>query len=163
VLAGASRIIAIDITDGKLELAQQFGATDVINNSAGDAIEQVHDLLPGDEGVDFSFEAIGLKSTYELAFMLLRPYGTATVVGITNDTIEFPGRMMLSGERRIQGSRMGSANFREDLPYFLDLYRDGKLKLDELVSSQIPLAQINEGYAAIRDGAIARSVVVFDS
>jgi S-(hydroxymethyl)glutathione dehydrogenase/alcohol dehydrogenase len=163
VIAGADRIIGIDINDGKLALARQFGATDVINNSAGDAVEQLYELLPGDEGVDFSFEAIGTKATYELAFAVLRPAGVATVIGVLNGPIELQARFLMSGERRIQGSRMGSGNFREDLPYFLDLYREGRLKLDELVSNRIPLTEINEGYAAIRDGSIARSVVVFDS
>jgi S-(hydroxymethyl)glutathione dehydrogenase / alcohol dehydrogenase len=163
VLAEASRIVGIDINDGKLQLARQFGATDVINNSAGDAVEQLHDMLPRGEGVDYSFEAIGSKATFELAFDVLGPLGTATVIGVLNGDFELPGRFMLAGERRIQGSRMGSGNFREDLPYYLRLYREGRLKLDELVSNRIPLSEINEGYAAIRDGSIARSVVIFDS
>jgi S-(hydroxymethyl)glutathione dehydrogenase / alcohol dehydrogenase len=161
VIAGADRIIGIDINDGKLELAKRFGATDVINNSAGDAVAQLADLLPGAGGVDYSFEALGLKETYELAFAVLRPGGTATVIGVAAGNIELPARAFL-GERKMQGCLMGSVRFRKDLPYLLDLYQAGRLKLDELVSNRIPLEKINEGYAAITDGSIARSVVVFE-
>ncbi len=161
VLAGASRIIAIDINDGKLERARQFGATDVINNSAGDAAGQLDDLLPGAGGVDYSFEALGLKQTLELAFALLRPGGTATMIGVAAGTFEIPAGLLLR-ERKVQGSLMGSMRFRTDLPYLLGLYQQGRLKLDELVSSRITLAEINEGYAAISNGSIARSVVVFN-
>lgn len=161
VIAGANRIVAIDINDGKLQLASEFGATDLINNSTGDAPAQLRDLLAGLDGVDYSFEAIGRKETFELAFELLRPGGTATLCGVTQDVIELPGLHFLR-ERRIQGCFMGSVRFRQDLPFFLDLYRLGRLKLDELVSNRLPLEDINLGYDAIADGSIARSVVVFD-
>jgi len=161
VLAGASRIVAVDINDGKLELAKQFGATDTINNTAGDAVQQLHDLIPGAGGVDYSFEALGIKQTYELAFALLRRGGTATAIGVPNGNFELPMGEFLQ-EKKFQGSIMGSVQFRRDLPYLLDLYTKGRLKLDELVSNRIPLAEINEGYAAIGSGSIARSVVVFD-
>jgi len=161
VLAGASRIVAVDINDGKLELARQFGATDTINSTAGDAVEQLHELIPGSGGVDYSFEALGIKETFELAFALLRRGGTATAIGAGKGTFAVPMAEFLQ-EKKIQGSCMGSVQFRRDLPYLLDLYTKGRLKLDELVSSRIPLEQINEGYAAIGSGSIARSVVVFD-
>ncbi len=162
VIAGANRIVAIDINDGKLALARKFGATDVINNANGDAVEQVSDRLGGSGGVDYSFEAIGSKATYELAFALLRTGGTATLIGVPPaGNIELPAGAFLR-ERRVQGSLMGSVRFRQDLPYFLDLYRDGRLELDELVSNRIALDQINEGYDAITDGSVARSVVVFN-
>jgi S-(hydroxymethyl)glutathione dehydrogenase/alcohol dehydrogenase len=162
VIAGASRIIGIDVNDGKLELAKQFGATDVINSSTGDVVAKLNELLPGKGGVDYSFEAIGKKATYELAFAILRTGGMATVIGIHEGTIELPARMFLSGERGIQGSLMGSGDFQVDLPYILDLNRQGKLKIEELISNRIPLEQINEGYAAISHGEVARSVVMFD-
>jgi S-(hydroxymethyl)glutathione dehydrogenase/alcohol dehydrogenase len=160
VLSGARRIIAVDINDGKLETARRFGATDVVNNSADDAVDQVNRLLPGEGGVDYSFEALGLKQTFELAFALLRDGGTATMIGVNPGTFEVPVRNLL--RRTIKGCSMGGVQFREDLPYFLNLYQAGRLKLDELVSNRISLKEINEGYAAISDGSIARSVVVFD-
>jgi S-(hydroxymethyl)glutathione dehydrogenase/alcohol dehydrogenase len=162
VIAGASRIIGIDINDGKLELAKRFGATDGVNSSKGDVVEQLAELLPGQGGVDFSFEAIGKKETYELAFNILRTGGMATVIGIYEGSIELPARMFLSGERGIQGSLMGSGDFYVDLPYLLNLDRQGKLRLEELISNRIPLEQINEGYAEISNGDVARSVVIFD-
>jgi S-(hydroxymethyl)glutathione dehydrogenase / alcohol dehydrogenase len=160
VIAGAERIIGIDINDGKLALAKEFGATDVINNSNGDAVAQLADLLPGEGGVDYSFESVGTRSTYELAFELIHRGGTTTVIGVVYGKFELEMHDVLQ-ERRIQGSTMGSINLRKDLPYLLNLYKAGRLNLDRLVSKQIPLEEINEGYAAISDGNIARSVVVF--
>jgi S-(hydroxymethyl)glutathione dehydrogenase/alcohol dehydrogenase len=163
VIAGANRVIAIDQNDEKLERARQFGATDTINTSTDDAVERVAELLPGKGGVDHSFEAVGLKSTCELAFRILRFGGTATVIGLTADTttIELPGLDFMV-EKRIQGTNLGSVRFRDDVPYFIDLYTQGRLRLDELVSSRIPLREINDGYARIGDGDVARTVVVFD-
>ena len=162
VLAGASRIVAIDINAGKLDRAREFGATDVIDNSAGDAVEQLRDLLPGSGGVDYSFEALGRPETYRLAFDILRPAGTATVIGLFGGTVELPAQAFLAGELRIQGSKLGSIRARQDVPFLLDLYAAGRLKLDELVSSRISLDQINEAFAAIGEGSVARSVVVFE-
>jgi S-(hydroxymethyl)glutathione dehydrogenase/alcohol dehydrogenase len=161
VIAGASRIVAIDINAGKLDRAREFGATDVIDNSAGDAAEQLRDLLPGSGGVDYTFEALGLPATYELAFAILRRAGTATVIGLGPGKFELPIEAFLAGELRIQGSKLGSIRARKDIPFLLDLYAAGRLKLDELVSSRISLDQINEAYAAIGEGSVARSVVVF--
>ncbi len=161
VLAGANHVIAVDINEGKLERARQFGATHLINNAAGDARRQLADLLPGTGGVDYAFEALGQRQTAELAFAMLRPGGTATIVGVMSGPIELPGEAFLA-EKRIQGCLMGSVNFRRDIPYLLDLYRAGRLKLTEAVSDQISIEEINEGYAKISDGGVARTVVVFD-
>jgi S-(hydroxymethyl)glutathione dehydrogenase/alcohol dehydrogenase len=163
VVAGANRVIAIDRNEATLERARAFGATDTIDTSNDDAVERIAELLPGKGGVDHAFEAVGLKSTCELAFRLLRLGGTATIIGVTSDntTLELPGLEFMT-EKRIQGTSLGSVRFREDIPYFIDLYRQGRLNLDELVSSRIPLEQINEGYARIGDGDVARTVVVFD-
>jgi S-(hydroxymethyl)glutathione dehydrogenase/alcohol dehydrogenase len=160
-IAGANHIIGIDINRGKLNLALQFGATDIIDNSNNDALNQISDLLPGLGGVDYAFEALGLKETLELSFALLRPRGTAIFIGQAGASIELPIAPFLQ-ERKIQGCIMGSLRFRQDLPYFIDLYRSGRLMLDEMVSRRIPLEDINAGYDAIGDGSIARSVIVFD-
>jgi S-(hydroxymethyl)glutathione dehydrogenase/alcohol dehydrogenase len=163
VIAGADRVIAIDRNDAKLERARQFGATDTINSSGDDAVERIVDVVRGKGGVDHAFEAVGLKATCELAFKILRVGGTATIIGVMPDnaTIELPGLEFLM-EKRIQGTSLGSVRFREDIPYFIDLYMQGRLHLDKLVSSRIPLEKINDGYARIGDGDIARTVVVFD-
>lgn len=161
VLAGANHIIAIDINDGKLALAKSFGATHLINSASGDVHEQLDAVLPGRGGVDYAFEAAGTTETFQLCFSLLREGGTATMIGVPSGDMTIPAAPIVR-ERKIQGSAMGSVQFRKDLPYFLDLYLDGRLKLDELVSNRIRLDEINEGFAAITDGSIARSVVVFD-
>ncbi len=159
-LAGASRIIAVDMLDGKLELAKQFGATDTVNASDGTAVQQVMELTGG--GVHYSFEAIGLKVAAEQAFAMLRRGGTATVIGMIpiGQNVELPGFAFL-GEKKIQGSAMGSNRFRVDMPRYVDLYLQGRLKLDELVSARIKLEEINDGFAEMKKGEIARSVIIF--
>jgi S-(hydroxymethyl)glutathione dehydrogenase / alcohol dehydrogenase len=161
VIAGASRIIAIDTNPGKLARAETFGATDLIDSTKVDPVAQVCELVD-DLGVDYSFEAVGNPLTYELAFAVLRRGGTATVTGVMHpeSKIELTGLDFLT-EKKIQGSRMGSVRFREDIPSFIDLYQAGRLKLDELISFRIPLDEINEGYERIGDADVARTVVVF--
>jgi S-(hydroxymethyl)glutathione dehydrogenase / alcohol dehydrogenase len=160
-LAGASRIVAIDMLDSKLELAKQFGATDTVNASEGDPVQQVLQLTGG--GVHYSFECIGLKVAAEQAFGMIRRGGTATIVGMIpfGQNVELPGFAFL-GEKKIQGSSMGSNRFRVDMPRYIQLYMQGRLKLDELVSARISLDEINEGFATMKTGQVARSVVVFD-
>ncbi|MDZ7679741.1 MAG: Zn-dependent alcohol dehydrogenase [Acidimicrobiales bacterium] len=160
-IAGASRIIAIDMLDEKLELATQFGATDVVNAGEQDPVKAVQTLTDG--GVHYSFEAIGLKVAAEQSFNMLRSGGTATVIGMipVGQNLELPGVSFL-GERKIQGSAMGSNRFRVDMPRYVDLYLDGRLKLDELVSARIVLDEVNDGFEAMKQGSIARSVITFD-
>jgi S-(hydroxymethyl)glutathione dehydrogenase / alcohol dehydrogenase len=160
-IAGASRVIAIDMLDSKLELARQFGATDVVNAGETDPVKAVQELTGG--GVHYSFEAIGLKVAAEQAFHMLRAGGTATIIGMIpiGQNVELPGVAFL-GERKIQGSNMGSNRFRVDMPRYIDLYLDGRLMLDELVSARIGLDDINDGFENLKQGAIARSVITFD-
>ncbi|MEZ5234102.1 MAG: Zn-dependent alcohol dehydrogenase [Acidimicrobiales bacterium] len=160
-LAGASRIIAVDLNPMKLELAKTFGATDVVNGSDGDSVKQVRELTKG--GVHYAFEAIGLKVAAEQAFGMLRRGGTACVIGMipVGQKVEVPGYELLS-EKRLMGSNMGSNRFRIDMPRYIDFYLDGRLKLDELVSARIKLEDINEGFANMKAGSVARSVIVFD-
>jgi S-(hydroxymethyl)glutathione dehydrogenase / alcohol dehydrogenase len=161
VLAGASRVVAIDRVAWKLDLARTFGATDVVDASAKDPVQAVLSLVPG--GVDYAFEAIGLKATAEQAFQMLAPSGTATVIGMIppGDMIEIPGETLVFGEKRLQGSSMGSNRFRIDIPRYIDFYMNGRLNLDDLVSAHITLEQVNDGYAALSRGEVARSVIVF--
>lgn len=160
-IAGASRVIAVDMVPSKLDLARKFGATDVVNAKEVNAIEAVKELTGG--GVHYSFEAIGLKVTAEQAFGMLRNGGAATVIGMIP-----PGHMVsLHGpdflfEKKIQGSFMGSNRFRVDMPRFIELYLQGKLHLDDMVSSRIRLEDINDAMAALNTGEVARNVIVFD-
>ena len=160
-IAGASRVIAVDMVSSKLDLAKQFGATDVVDASAGDPVAQVKELTGG--GVEYSFEAIGLKIAAEQAFGMLRPGGTATIIGMIplGQNVELPGVEFLA-EKKIQGSTMGSNRFRIDMPRFIELYLQGRLKLDELVSARLPLGEVNDAFEAMKAGTVARSVIVFD-
>jgi S-(hydroxymethyl)glutathione dehydrogenase/alcohol dehydrogenase len=160
-IAGASRVIAVDMNETKLAMAKDFGATDVVNASTGDAVAQVQALTGG--GVEYSFEAIGLKATAEQAWQMLGAGGTATVVGMmpVGQSVELNGFDFLA-EKKIQGSNMGSNRFRFDMPRYVDLYMDGKLKLDELVSARIKLDEVNDGFEEMKKGEIARSVIIFD-
>jgi S-(hydroxymethyl)glutathione dehydrogenase/alcohol dehydrogenase len=160
-IAGAGRVIAVDRVASKLALATTFGATDVVDASAVDPVMAVLELT-GD-GVDFSFEAIGLTATAQQAFAMLRNGGTATVIGMIplGQKLEIDGFQLLM-EKRLQGSSMGSNKFRLDMPQYIEWYLAGKLKLDELVSGTMPLEQINDGFAAMKSGELARQLVVFD-
>ena len=160
-IAGAARIIAIDMLDSKLELARKFGATDVINASEADVIGEVREMTGG--GVHYSFEAIGLKQTAEQAFKMLGFGGTATIIGMipVGVHLEIHGPEFLM-ERKLQGSNMGSNRFRVDMPRFVDFYLQGRLHLDDLISRRIKLEDVNEGMAALETGEVARSVIMFD-
>ena len=160
-IAGAGRIIAIDMHGSKLNLAKEFGATDVVDASQGDPVAQVMEMTGG--GVHHSFEAIGLKATTEQAFKMLARGGTANVIGMipVGVNIELHGADFLA-EKRIQGSLMGSNRFPVDMPRFVDFYMSGKLKLDQMISRRIKLDQVNDAFEELKRGELARSVIVFD-
>ncbi len=160
-IAGAARIIAVDMVPSKLELARKFGATDVVNAKDNDPIEAVRELTGG--GVHYSFEAIGLKQTAEQAFKMLARGGTATIIGMipVGTHIELHGPEFLM-ERKLQGSNMGSNRFRVDMPRFVELYLQGRLHLDDLISRRIKLEDVNDGLEALKTGEVARSVIMFD-
>jgi S-(hydroxymethyl)glutathione dehydrogenase / alcohol dehydrogenase len=162
VVAGAARVIAVDVAADKLDRARTFGATDTVDATAGDPVGQVQELTRG--GVEYSFEALGRKATSEQAFGMLAPGGTATIIGLSpaGTMFELPALDFLR-EKKIQGSIMGSNRFRIDMPYYLDLYRQGRIKLDELISERIKLDDINDGYKTLQAGTGARSVIVFDT
>lgn len=158
-IAGAGKIIAVDLHDSKLEQAQALGATHIVNAGEGDPVAAVMEISGG--GVDYSFEAIGLKITAEQSFAVLAPGGTATVIGMIplDQKVEIPGYELFLLEKKLQGSMMGSNQFRTDMPRFIDLYLDGRLKLDEMVSQHISLEQVNDGFDAMRQGESMRTVI----
>jgi S-(hydroxymethyl)glutathione dehydrogenase/alcohol dehydrogenase len=160
-IVGAGHIIAIDRLAPKRDLALAFGATDVVDASAGDPVGAVLELTGG--GVDHAFEAIGLAATAQQAFNMLLKGGTATVIGMIpfGERVEIDGFQLLL-EKRLQGSNMGSNRFRIDMPQYIEWYLAGKLKLDELVSAVMPLEKINDGFAALKSGEVARQLVTFD-
>jgi S-(hydroxymethyl)glutathione dehydrogenase/alcohol dehydrogenase len=159
-LAGASRIIALDTLPEKLEVARTMGATDTVLVGNDDPVQAVRDLTGG--GVEYSFECLGLKVTAEQSFAMLKPGGTATIVGMVpfGQKIELHGFDFLR-ERRIQGSSMGSNHFRTDMPRLLTLWKQGKLKLDHLISNTLKLEEINEGFARLKGGHVVRQLIAF--
>lgn len=160
-IAGARQVVAVDLSLGKLQRARSMGATDVVDARSTDAVEAVKELTGG--GADFTFEAIGLTDTAEQAIQMLRPHGLATLIGVMPEgsTIRLDGRA-LRQERRVSSSLMGSTRFRLDIPLYLEYYRQGRLNLDEMISNRISLADVNEGYAEMESGDIARNVIVFN-
>jgi S-(hydroxymethyl)glutathione dehydrogenase/alcohol dehydrogenase len=160
-IAGAARIIAVDMVPSKLELARKFGATDVVNAKAVDPVGAVVEMTQG--GVHYAFEAIGLKQTAEQSFKMLRRGGTATIIGMipVGTNIELHGPEFLM-ERKIQGSNMGSNRFRVDMPRFVEFYLQGRLHLDDLISRRIRLEDVNDGMEALKTGEVARSVIMFE-
>jgi S-(hydroxymethyl)glutathione dehydrogenase/alcohol dehydrogenase len=159
-IAGANKIIAVDMSESKLELAQQLGATHLIDASKDDAVAAVKSLTGG--GVHHSFEAVGMKMTAEQAYQMLRSGGQATVIGMipVGTMVEIHGPELLM-EKKLTGSNMGSNQFRTDMPRYVDMYLDGRLHLDEMVSKTIGLEDINEGFEDMKAGNVARSVVTF--
>lgn len=160
-IAGAGMVLAIDISEQKLATARTFGATHTLDaTTVDDVVMAVRDLTGG--GVEFSFEAIGAKPTAEQAFRMVTPGGMATIIGMVpnNQPLNIRGMDLLAG-RRLQGSTMGSNRFRIDIPRLLDMYRDGRLLLDELISARIDLDAVNAGYDALLDGSVTRSVITF--
>lgn len=160
-LAGASRIIAIDKAEGKLDLAKAFGATDVA--LAGPEATETVRLLTNGRGADFVFEAIGIPAVQEQSLAATRKGGTLVLVGISpmGSGTNLPGAIIARQEKTITGSYYGTANPARDFPLIAELYQRGQLDLERLVSKQYPLEQINEAYADMLSGEIARGVIVF--
>lgn len=159
-IAGAARIIAVDLSESKLATARAFGATDTVM-SGPDAAATIVEMTGG--GADYAFEVVGSEIAARLALGVVRAGGTLVLVGIGSLSAELalPITMFTLAEKRVIGSMMGSAPFQIFLPQLVTHYREGRLMLDELVSSTIPLTEINEGYAQMARGEVARSVVTF--
>jgi S-(hydroxymethyl)glutathione dehydrogenase/alcohol dehydrogenase len=160
-LCGAEKIIAVDLVDAKLRMAEQFGATHLVNPNSGDVAEQIKNLTAG-KGVDFAFEVIGNVTVMQSAFAAIRSGGKMVIVGVPPPTaqLSLPAIAFLR-EKGVVGSYYGSPRFRYDMPRILDLYMAKKLKLDELISRRLPLDQINTAMEIMEQGEVARSVIVY--
>jgi S-(hydroxymethyl)glutathione dehydrogenase/alcohol dehydrogenase len=160
-IAGARMIIAVDVVEAKFAKARELGATHAVNASAGDPVKAIRELTGG--GVDYSFEAIGLKVAAEQCFDCIRPGGTATIIGMipVGQKVELDGPMFLR-EKKIQGCSMGSNRFKVDMPRYIDFYRQGRLMLDEMITRRGRLADVNEAFRAMKAGEVARTVLMFD-
>jgi S-(hydroxymethyl)glutathione dehydrogenase / alcohol dehydrogenase len=165
-IAGAGEIIAIDLHPAKLELARQFGATHTIDSSsadgaAGDTVRAVRELTDR-RGADVSFEVIGLAATIEQAVKMTRRGGQVVLVGVPSRDVHLDVEVfadILLQERKILGCWYGSSDPQRDIPRLIDRYREGSLMLDELVSRTIDLEDVNDAFAAMERGEVARSVI----
>ncbi len=160
-LAGAEKIIAVDINPNKLEMAREFGATHFVDASKEDPVARVREITAG--GAHFAFEVIGLPAAAKQAFDMARTGGEAIVVGMAplGSEISISAPALFAQEKVLRGCLYGSTRPRYDMPRILDLYMSKKLKLDELVSRTYPIEGINDAFAAMKNGEVARSVIVF--
>ncbi len=160
-IVGAGRIIAVDVKAWKFSLAQKLGATDCIDATDGDPVAAVHQLTGG--GADFVFECIGLVNTVQQAIAMTGRGGTAVLVGVVPITELVPifAADLTLQEKKLTGSYMGSNRFRFDMPKYIDFYLDGRLYLNEMISSRIKLDEVNDAFDAMRKGEVARQVIVF--
>ena len=161
-LADAQSILAVDIAKTKLDRAAQFGATQLIDASSGDALEQIK-AATGGRGADYVFEAAGNKSTFRLSVEAVRPGGQVVWLGKINVNEEVGFRWgSLMGEKHIVRSSYGDARPCRDFPWLVNEYLEGRLKLDELITNRIRLDEINQGFASLARGEGIRTVVMFD-
>jgi S-(hydroxymethyl)glutathione dehydrogenase/alcohol dehydrogenase len=161
-IVGAGKIIAVDAQAWKFDLAQKLGATHCIDAKAGDPVAAVHALTGG--GADFVFECIGLVPTVQQAIAMTGRGGTAVLVGVVpiQQLVSISAADITLSEKKITGSYMGSNRFRFDMPKYIDFYLDGRLRLDEMISSRIPLGEVNAAFDRMRKGEAARQVIVFE-
>jgi S-(hydroxymethyl)glutathione dehydrogenase / alcohol dehydrogenase len=158
-LAGAERIIAIDIHDATLEKARHFGATDVINSAEVGSVEAVRDLLP--KGVDGVFDFVGLSAVTTEALRMLAVGGTLYLIGVSSPDSQVTVNLVdaVLKQPRVVGVNTGSTNFKRDIPLYAQLYLDGRFELDALVSAEIGLDQIDCGYQQLAEPDVSRVVI----
>jgi len=161
-LAGAGMIVACDLLDSKLGYAKEFGATHTFNGKQDNIVERARELTQG-RGVDYAFDAIGGEQTTLQILDAIRPGGVAVIVGMAAMAVRAPitPYAMALQEKTLKGTMYGSVRPPIDFPRLVDLYLDGRLKLDQLVSRTYTIEEINEGFTAMRTGQVARGVVVF--
>lgn len=159
-LAGAERIVAIDVRPEKTQLALQFGATDRIDASHGDAVAQLRELIS--DGVDYAFDAIGRTSTTEQSIQMLGLGGAAVIVGLppTGARASFEPLVLAEADQRILGSNYGSVRPSIDVPALVDRYMDGQLKIDPLISGRRPLSEAAAALDDLETGSALRTLLI---
>jgi len=159
-LAGAERIIAIDLLPEKTDVAVQFGATDRINAADGDSVEQLLSLIP--DGVDYAFDAIGHTKTTEQSIQMLALGGAAVIVGLppTGAKASFEPLVLAESDQRILGSNYGSVRPSIDIPAIVDRYMDGQIKLEPLISGRRPLSEAQAALEDLQSGGALRTLLI---
>jgi len=160
-VAGAARIIAVDPVAMKRDSAQRFGATDVVDPGSGDAVEQVKALTDG-RGVDYAFEAVGSHDLELQALQMTRRGGTTVFIGVPGfaNQLPLPSMQLIMEDRTVKGSYYGSARVTRDFPRFIELIESGRLDVASMITRQYTLDDVNDAFAAMRDGEVVRGVVV---
>lgn len=163
VIAGASRVITVDLLDNKLAAALQFGATDVINASQVDAVQAVLEIT-GERKPDHVIVTVGSDPAIQQGLQMIRPGGTVTLVGMPPEALKtgIAVRFFAFNGVRLLGSFMGSTRLQIDIPRLIDYYQRGKLMLDELITARYPLEQINEAIESMEKGEALRNLIVFE-
>ncbi|MPZ10744.1 MAG: zinc-binding dehydrogenase [Kiloniellaceae bacterium] len=158
-LAGAARIVAVDILDDKLALARELGATDTFNAGDADAVAQIREATKG--GVDYAFEMAGSVKAMDLCYRVTRRGGTTVTAGLSHPDHRFEMQhvSLVAEERTVKGSYIGSCVPLRDLPRYIALYRQGRLPVDRLMSERLTLDQINEGFDRLADGHTVRQII----
>ncbi len=162
-LAGASSVIAMDLSAEKLEVAKSFGATHAINPSDKDAVDQVMAITDG-RGADFVFVTVGVKPAIDSAQSYITKNGSVVIVGMPSSDTRGdydPGTMAAWGQKFI-GTKMGNTIISQDIPELIELYAAGKYQLDPLISGTFKLEEINEAFEEVRNGKAVKNVIVFD-
>jgi alcohol dehydrogenase len=160
VAAGARRVVAVDLSDEKLGLARQLGATDTFNAGSTDATNEIREATKG--GVEFAFEMAGSVRAMDLAYKITRRGGTTVTAGLPppSHTFALPQVNLVAEERTVRGSYIGTCVPTRDLPRYIELYRGGKLPVDRLMSAHLKLEQINEGFDRLHEGKAVRQIVL---
>jgi Zn-dependent alcohol dehydrogenase len=157
-LSGAAKIIAIDMLDNKLKLAGEFGATHTVNSSKSNVPEIVREITGG--GADFSIEAIGRSDTVSQCVDMIKPGGTAVVVGAPGPGVFAPIEITnLLVEKTVTGCTIGSLKPQSDIPRFIELYKEGRLPVDRLVQAEYSLDKINEAFEAAERGEFIKAII----
>jgi S-(hydroxymethyl)glutathione dehydrogenase/alcohol dehydrogenase len=162
-IAGARQIIAVDVADNKLEMAKHFGATDTVNGSVDNAVLKCKELTGG-FGPDFTFEAAGVPQLMAEANVAARRGGTVTIVGVgkLTDNVPFNALLLSMDGKTVKGSFYGDTNFHCDFPMLLDMYRAGKLNLDDMVTATYTIDEAPKAFEDMEAGKNARGVILFD-
>ena len=159
--AGARQIIAVDLSDDKLEQARSLGATHTINAKDPEAREKIRTMTSG--GVEYAFEFAGSIRALELAYAVTRRGGSTVTAGLPPSTATFPlpAVSLVAEERTLKGSYIGTCVPSRDIPRYIDLYMQGRLPVNKLLSGRLTLDQINHGFDLLHEGKAIRQVVVF--
>ncbi|MDO7882523.1 MULTISPECIES: Zn-dependent alcohol dehydrogenase [Microbacteriaceae] len=159
LVAGASTIIAVDVADDKLAKARRFGATHTINSTKTDAVAEVMAITG--RGADAAFDFVGIPAVTQSGLDMIRPGGGLYLIGILDPSATLPLLTigLIGTQKRIQGVYMGSTTPKHDIPLYADLYLQGRFNLDDLLSREIALDEVNEGYDALKDSEVTRVVI----